>query len=141
MPTLCFGCELWIIKHKDIHLLQGFQRYSARGLQRLHPRSLKSTSRICLGWIDIILYIMAKKALFIRTIFVMKDYIPIKSVLVQRIVNMREAIIPNTYDSPIIDIINATISLGLFPKVQQMANGTITSKEAWKKLYGPGLGL
>ena len=133
MPTLCFGCELWIIKNKDMHLLQSFQRYSARRLQRLHPRSLNSTSRICLGWIDILLYIMAKKALFIRTIFVMKDYIPIKSVLIHRVSNMREDIIPNSYDSPMIDIINATIFLGLFPQVQQMANGTITSKEAWKK--------
>ena len=75
ISTLCFGCELWVLEQKDIQLLQGFQRYAAGRIQRLHPRSLNLTSRICLGWIDIIRFIVAKKVLFVRTVIVMKEYI------------------------------------------------------------------
>ena len=49
IPTLCFGCELWILEQKDIQILQSFQRYAARRIQRLHLRSLNLTSRVCLG--------------------------------------------------------------------------------------------
>ena len=37
LPTLCFGCEIWFIKQKDIDILLAFQRYAARRVQRLHP--------------------------------------------------------------------------------------------------------
>ena len=133
IPTLCFGCELWILKNRDVQILQCFQRYAARRLQRLHPRSLVSTSRICLGWLDIIRYIMAKKALFIRTVFVMKDYIPIRAVLIQKVTGMQNEIVPNAHDSPITEILNTCITLNLMPEVRQMANGTIMSKAQWKK--------
>ena len=64
VPTLCFGCELWVMSKKDIQILQGFQRYAARRIQRFLSRSLNATSRMCLGWIDIICLIMVQKALF-----------------------------------------------------------------------------
>ena len=141
VPTLCFGCELWIMKKKDIQMLQCFQRYSARRLQRLHPRSLSATSRVCLGWLDIVRYIMARKAIFIRTIFVMKDYIPIKTILVDRIVRTpHDDIVPNTHNSPITDILNTCVQFNLMPCVRMMARGTILSKAKWKSVYGRELG-
>ena len=133
IPTLCFGCELWILKRQDIQILQGFQRYAARRLQRLHPRSLNSTSRICLGWLDIIRYIMVKKALFLRTIFIMKEYIPIKLVLMQKAMDMQEEVSPNIHNSPITDMLNTCVTLNLIPNIRQMANGVIMSKMQWKK--------
>ena len=44
IPTLLFGCEIWLIKPKDIEMLNAFQRYAAWRLQRLHTRSLNATS-------------------------------------------------------------------------------------------------
>ena len=64
LPTLCFGCEIWFIKQKDIDILLAFQRYAARRVQRLHPRSLNITSVTCLGWMSIINYIKARKLIF-----------------------------------------------------------------------------
>ena len=64
VPTLCFGCELWVLSVKDVQILQSFQRYAARRIQRFHSRSLNATSRVCLGWIDIIRLIMVKKLFF-----------------------------------------------------------------------------
>ena len=46
IPTLWFGCEMWVVKRKDIEQLQAFQRYVARRLQRFHPRSINVT---CFG--------------------------------------------------------------------------------------------
>ena len=135
IPTLCFGCELWTLKQKDIEILQGFQRYAARRIQRLHPRSLNATSRICLGWIDIIRYIMIRKAIFLRTIFVMKEYIPIRSVVIRKVNEIQDdVLVPNQCNSPVSDIINTCIQLGLLPHMRQMANGTYMSKNGWKKV-------
>ena len=44
MPTLLFGCEVWVIKNNDINMLNAFQRYAARRLQRLHTRCYNITS-------------------------------------------------------------------------------------------------
>ena len=35
LPTLCFGCEIWLIKKKDINILQAFQRYAAGRIKRI----------------------------------------------------------------------------------------------------------
>ena len=127
-------CELWILERKDIQILQSFQRYAARRIQRLHLRSLNLTSRVCLGWMDIIRYIMAKKALFIRTVFTMKDYIPIRAVLVESVLRDDNNIeMENAFNSPIIDLLNACHTLNLMHLVRDMARGAHYSKEMWKK--------
>ena len=135
IPTLCFGCELWILKQKDIQILQSFQRYAARRIQRLHPRSLNATSRVCLGWIDVVYYIMAKKAIFIRSIIMMKDYIPIRNVLAARLEEYPNSIsTANAHDSPIFDLLNTCSSLKLLPTVRTMMEGTFVSKKKWKDM-------
>ena len=135
VPTLCFGCELWILDIKDISILRGFQRYAARRLQRLHPRSLNLTSRVCLGWIDIIRYIMAKKALFVRTILMLKEYIPVRTIFCTRVASLvQDELLPNLHKSPVNDLLNTCISLELMPYVREMCNGTFISKTRWKLL-------
>ena len=76
IPTLCFGCEIWVLKPKDIDLLKAFQRYAARRLQRFHSRSINITSYMCLGWMSIINIIKVRKIIFLRTIFTMEEYMP-----------------------------------------------------------------
>ena len=49
IPTLCFSCEIWILKKKDIGMLNDFQKYSAKRIQRFNPRALNATSSACLG--------------------------------------------------------------------------------------------
>ena len=135
VPTLCFGCELWVMSNKDVQILQAFQRYAARRIQRFHSRSLNATSRVCLGWIDIIRLIMVKKALFLRTIIMMEVHIPIRVVLIRRIVEFPlEGLKDNPYSSPITDILNTCASLDLTPAVKAMAAGEFYSKKRWKRL-------
>ena len=135
IPTLCYGCEIWVLKPNDISLLETFQRYCAKRIQRLHPRSLNATCMMCLGWINIVRLIMVKKMMFARTIYVMDEVIPIKQVLVERTreLNGEGGLVDNPYDSPITEIINTSINLGLCEHLQNFANGNIMSKPQWKK--------
>ena len=63
VPTLTFGSEIWCINDREVELLQSFQRYSGRRVQRFPKRSPKCTSYYGLGWIRIETY-SSKKITF-----------------------------------------------------------------------------
>ena len=67
-PTLLFGSELWVLKPKDIEILDAFERYAGRRFQRFPSRSPNATSYRGLGWMKIVSFIKGKKLLFIRTV-------------------------------------------------------------------------
>ena len=85
IPTLLFGCEAWFIKYRDMELLRSFQRYAARRLQRLHYLSLNVTAEACHGCMDIVCFIKARKIIFFWSIIAMKEYMPIRLILVNRL--------------------------------------------------------
>ena len=85
IPTLLFCCEAWFIKYRDMELSRSFQRYAARRLQRLHYRSLNVTAVACLSWMDIVCFIKAIKIIFILSIIAMKEYMPIRHILVNKL--------------------------------------------------------
>ena len=73
--------------------------------------------------------------MFVRTILVMDDYIPIRRVLMDKIESYPdEGIIPNTHDIPCIDLLNACASFGLTYEVKQKAAGNFMSKVRWKHI-------
>ena len=132
-PTLSFGSEIWVIKDRDIELLQGFQRYAARRLQRLHSRSINSTSFACLGWMDIVRVINAKKLIFIRSIACMPEHAPIRNIFAGR---LREFDVHdvNTYDSPIKQMLSVASDFQVIDGIRNMFNGAMISKQGWKKV-------
>ena len=133
IPILCFGCEIWVIKKKDEDLLAAFQRYAARRLQRFHSRSVNSTSFICLGWMNIVNYVKARKLIFLRTIIVMKEHMPIRRTFINRL----DEFIPgsvNMYDSPIMYTLQICFDYGLLENVRNMVNGIVPSKSRWSHL-------
>ena len=136
IPTLCFGCEIWILKQRDIAMLVGFQKYAAKRIQRFHPRSYNATSTVCLGWLHIVRFINVKKILFIRTIFAMDDRIPIKQVFKQKVERHLEGELPiaNPYDSPINDLINVCHRYGMMGHMTDFINGRMISKSKWREL-------
>ena len=133
IPTLMFGCEIWVLKKQDCDLLRAFQRYAARRLQRFHFNSLNITSFACLGWIDIVLYIKALKVIFVRTILKMDEHMPVRRVFIERLNEYQEGQ-ANDYDSPIIQILEFCVELGVLEQVNQMARGHTFSKVGWKKI-------
>ena len=80
-------------------MLQGFQRLAARRIQRFHARSINSTSTACLGWMDIIRVMNAKKLIFVRSMACMNDYAPIKAIFKGRLDEFLEED-ENLFDCP-----------------------------------------
>ena len=68
IPMVTYGAELWVMKDKDIELLDIFQRHAGRKIQRFGKRSPNETCFTALGWMRIESYIYGKKMLFVRTI-------------------------------------------------------------------------
>ena len=133
VPTLLFGCEVRVIKKNDCKLLEAFQRYAARRLQRFPISSFNITSFVCMGWMSIINFIKARKAIFVRTILTMDISIPIKQVFLERL-NEFNGEDRNPRDSPIIQILRFCEELGILNDVRRMANGYSFSKASWKKI-------
>ena len=136
VPIVTFASELWVLKDEDIKQLESFQRYSGRRIQRFNMRSPNETSYTALGWLRLEIFIYLKKVLFVRSIAVMEDDSVYKQVFRQRLiqynVNPPESN-ANRCDSPIYDIINATILFGLYDDAVGMILGTkMFSKHQWK---------
>ena len=135
VPTLLFGCEVWVLKKRDVELLNAFQRYAARRLQRFKFNSFNATCFACLGWMNIVQFIKAKKIIFLRTILVMEHGMPIRRVLVEKI-NSYNAEDRNEFDSPLSQILSYCAEFDLLERVIIMASevNINMSKSMWKRI-------
>ena len=90
VPIITFSCELWVLKDNDIKLLEEFQRYAGRRLQRFPYRSPNETSYTGLGWIRLEIYIYVKKVLFVRSIAVLTEDSIYRQVFAARLTDYME---------------------------------------------------
>ena len=138
VPVLTFASELWVMSDEDVGLLEDFQLYAGRRIQRLHQKAPRETSYIGLGWISLELYICIKKLLFIRTIAILSEDSVYKHVFVNRYmhyVNNHQTSKENMLESPTFDILRVAEAFGLLPEVEGMIMGTrFFSKNQWKTL-------
>ena len=136
VPIITFASELWILKDAAIKILEDFQKYAGKRLQRLHPRAPSMMSYVTLGWIRLENFINIKKLLFICTILVQDENSTHKKVLKQRINKFQqspEECIVNRYESPLYDILRIAVIYEMYDCIVHMANGThYFSKETWK---------
>ena len=133
-----YGPELWVMTDSDVNLLDNFQRYAGRRLQRFPSWSPSQTSYACLGWVRIELFIYVKKLLFIRTIICMDDGFVYKKLLTSRTHKFNddlERYVLNEFHSPIFEMLRASILFGIYRETVQMIFGlSVFSKIAWKNL-------
>ena len=118
-----YGAELWVLKNTDIELLDKFQRYAGRRVQRFRRRALNESSFATLGWMRLQNYIHGKKLLFIRTITTLNADNIYRQVFVKRFNDFcsePEQGIANIYESPIFDMLRISIIFKLFEKVKGM---------------------
>ena len=138
IPIITFASELWVLNDEDVGLLNDFQVYAGRRVQRLHQKSPRETSYIGLGWISIEIFIYVKKLLFIRTIMVMKDDSVYRRVFINRYriyVSDRPRYSLNVLDSPVFDIMRIVDIFGLHNEVNDMVQNTrLYSKMQWRKI-------
>ena len=139
VPTVTFGCEVWIVSEKDEDLLLNFQRYAGRKVQRFPQRSPNASSFYGLGWMKLTSYVKVKKLLFILSIIRMQPENLMMRILRKRIcefdANIEECR-KNKFRSPIFDILTVALLFGLYNVVKDMIMNIspTPSKYSWSKL-------
>ena len=136
VPIITFSCELWVLKEQDLEIIDKFQRYAGRRVQRFPSFSPNETSYAALGWLRLENFIYVKKMLFVRTVLVLEDCSIYKTVFIKRtlefVKNIPENIL-NKYDSPVYDILKVTIIYGLLDDIMHMIAGTrVYDKITWR---------
>ena len=138
VPMVTYGTEVWVLDETDINLLEDFQKYAGRRLQRFSSRSPSQTSYTCLGWIRLEVFIYVKKLLFIKTIANMDDDFVYKKVFKARTLKFDRNIeigMINQYNSPVFDILKVAIMFDLYEESVRMIFGLRNfSKREWKDL-------
>ena len=66
VPIALYGCELWFMSDEHSRLLEFFQDYASKKIQRFHPRVPNACSRHSLGWICLGRLVQVRKLLFTR---------------------------------------------------------------------------
>ena len=146
IPIVTFSCELWVLNDEDIRLLEDFQAYAGRRVQRFRQNSPRATSYVGLGWIRLEIFIYVKKMLFIRTIAIMSETSIYRRIFVNRYLEYDRnsaRCIENRLQSPTYDILRVSDMFGLYDDVCKMMNGTaIFTKKQWKdKVWEKAWGL
>ena len=110
-----YGCKLLIIFDKPIALLEEFQEYAAKNIQRFYSRA-KIWSFYTHGWAHLEHFIEIKKLFFIQNILSLEDNKPIKIVFWERAAVLFEYVdlwLNNINRGPVFDLLQTAISSGL----------------------------
>ena len=138
VPIITFSCELWVLNDNDVKLLEDFQRYAGRRMQRFPYRSPIETSYTGLGWIRLEIFIYVKKVLYVRGIAILPDDVIYKQIFVYRLSQYeanKTVSSENKYLSPIFDIIRIVDLFGLYKEMKEMLTGVrFYSKSQWKEV-------
>ena len=136
-PIALFGCEMWILNDRTVRLLDDFQIYAGKRVQRLYSKSPNICSFFGLGWIRLERLIEVKKLLFVRSLLSLEEHEPSRIIFCARMeVFMRniDDCSMNVCSSMVFDLMNAAVSFGVLDEVVNMARGIhIWSKIMWKR--------
>ena len=136
VPIITFSCGLWVLKEQDLEIIDKFQRYTGRRVQRLPSFSPNETSYAALGWLRLENFIYVKKMLFVRTVMVLDDHSIYKNVFIKRTLEFMENVtqnLSNIHDSPVFDILKVALIYGLLDDIMHMIAGTrVYDKITWR---------
>ena len=138
VPIALFGCELWQMDWHSIHILESFQIYAGKRLQRFHPRSPNVCSFIGLGWMRLSRIVQVRKLLFIRSIMVLDDNNLSKKIFVERAAKVFE----NENEHPlseewsiVTDLLHTADIFNLTNEIKNMVlRGQFYPKSLWKTM-------
>ena len=137
VPIALFGSEMWILNDKSIRLIEEFQNYAGKRIQRLGPKSPNICAFYGLGWIRLERLIEIKKLLFTRSLLALHETEPSRQVFCKRLeeyMEKREECSVNICGSVVFDFLNVADVFGVVDEVVNMARrGHIWSKSAWKR--------
>ena len=138
VPTTLFGCELWVMNATKLDILEEFQNYVGKRIQRFHPRIPNACSTYGLGWMRLERVIQVKKLMFIRTIMIMKDGSVPKTVFCERAkfyCDNESFSARNDQCSPVFDMLNVCTIFGFLEIVKDMVTKQhYYSKGTWREM-------
>ena len=73
VPSAMYGCELWFLSDKCINILESFQLYVCKRIQRFYSNVPNTSSLYSMGWMRLERYVQVRKLLFIRSIMILDD--------------------------------------------------------------------
>ena len=128
VPIVTFASELWVLKDQDLEIIDKFQKYAGRRVQRLPPFSPNETSFAPLGWMRLENLIYVKKMLFVRTVLVLEKDSIYRVIFVKRTMKFMENIpesIANQHDSPVFDILKMALVFGLIDDIMLLRENRV----------------
>ena len=137
VPIALYGCELWKMTVEHSRLLESFQDYASKKIQRFHPRVPNACSRHSLGWISLIRLVQVRKLLFIRSILAMEFDDVIRVVFVERYRAITGQGQPDDSheESVVADLISTVNFFSLNEEVGSMVDRNhMYQKSVWKRL-------
>ena len=138
VPIATYGCELLFLTDGHTAILEEFQEYAGRKLQRFHSRSPRACAYFTLGWIRLERYVEVKKLLFLYSVFLLDDDCPVKIVFMERALfffEHYEQCSDNQFRSPTFDLLCTAHKFGILDRVENMViSGLIVSKKCWSML-------
>ena len=136
VPTATYGCEVWRLSKKAIDLLESFQIYAAKKIQRFYSKVPNACCLYALGWMRLERYVQVKKMLFIRSILVLDDQTLSRKIFCERATvlfgNERHDV-DDTGSSLVGDLLNTAVIFNLWDEVRNMVlYGHQYTKHVWK---------
>ena len=137
VPIATFGSELWILNDKTVKLLEKFQHFVWKKIQRLYPRSPNACAYYGLGSMRLERFIEVKKLLFLRSIACNDDGV-IHNILnrcTENFLSNPALGLENPFLSPVYDLLNTATTFGCLNEVRNMVQqGHFWSKNSWRDM-------
>ena len=138
VPIATYGCELLFLTEGHVAILEEFQEYAGRKLQRFHARSPRACAFYTLGWVRLERFVEVKKLLFMYSILMLNDDIPIKIVFLERarfFFEYKELCCDNQFPSPTFDLLCTAQKFGILERIENMVTtGRYVSKPCWNRI-------
>ena len=137
IPIATFGAELWPLDDRCLSLLESFQTFVGKRIQRFGPKSPNLCTYFALGWMRIQRFIEIKKLLFIHSILSRDELDMVKVVFINRakyVFDNIEICESNEHGSPVYDMLNIAIHFGIIEIVKNMVyRGHLYSRAHWRE--------
>ena len=138
VPAALYGSEIWILNNRSIALIESFQMYVCKRMQRFYAKVPNAPSLYALGWMRLEQYIYVKKMLFIRSTLAHAEITLSKKVFCERAkVIFRNPGVHNFDEeySVVCDLLKVAERFGLVEEVKNMVlRDQQYSKQSWNRI-------
>ena len=136
VPIALYGCEVSHLSNGEISILENFQTYAAKKIQRFYERVPNLVSLYALGWMRLEHFVQVKMMMFIRSVLVLDDQTLSRRIFCERatVIFERDIVDGDETGYNVVHDLLVTASLfNLLNEVRDMVlRGQHYPKSAWK---------